>query len=200
MRDISHIVKDKLTVVIISYNSNKPLKKLIKSLNYIKNITNEIIVIDNNSSEPINIPKGKIKLINNPINYGFAKAVNLGIKLARSKYILLLNPDTELTDSSIENLLETIASNKKIGIIGGSMITQDQEKFFSANTMPNFLTGLFEFTNIKKLFPNNHFSKKFWIEKSTKIIKPIEVDAICGGFMLFRKYINKKIQLIKTLL
>ena len=61
------------------------------------------------------------------------------------------------------------------------------KKIFTANNTPTFLTGLFEFTNLKKIFPNNKYTSNFWPEKNQKITKPIELSGICGAYLIFRK-------------
>ncbi|MFA5749633.1 MAG: glycosyltransferase family 2 protein [Candidatus Shapirobacteria bacterium] len=189
----------KLTLVIITYNSNKEIFKLIKSLKFIKKIIKEIIIIDNNSvifeTKKIKNLSKKIKIIKNKQNFGFAKAVNQGIKLSKSSFILLLNPDTYLEDNSIIKTFNLIKNDTKIGAIGGKIFYINNKKYNTANTKPNFLTGIFEFTNLKKIFSNNIFSKKFWPESYKKIKKPIEVSSLCGAYIIFRKKINKKINL-----
>lgn len=187
----------KLSVLIINYNSHQYLAKLINSLNKIDNIIGEIIIIDNGSKyfkTPPNANK-KVKIIRHSENLGFAKAVNIGIRKSKSKFVLLLNPDTYLIDDSIKILFKQICSDKNIGIIGGQMYSTNNLKKFSANNKPNFLTGLFEFTNLKKIFPKNKYSKEFWPETDIKITNPIEVSSVCGAFMLFRKKQNGKLAL-----
>jgi len=189
----------KITLIIITYNSNKEILNLIKSLKFIEKIIKEIIIIDNNSTtfetEKIKNLSKKIKIIQNKRNVGFAKAVNQGIKLSKSRFILLLNPDTYLTDNSIIKSFNLIEKNKKMGIIGGKIKYPNNKPYLSANTKPTFLTGLFEFTNLKKMFPKNKFSKKFWPESYKNIKIPTNVSSLCGAYLIFRRKINKKLNL-----
>jgi GT2 family glycosyltransferase len=192
-------IPKKLTIVTVTYNSNKEIINLIKSLKFIENIVKEIIIIDNNSTifETKKIKKisKKIKIIKNEKNLGFAKAVNQGIKLSESNFVLLLNPDTYLEDSSITKSFRLIKNNKNIGIIGGKIKYPSGKIYLTANTKPTFLTGIFEFTNLKKIFPKNKFSKKFWPENYKNIKKPTDVSSLCGAYLIFRKKINKKLNL-----
>jgi hypothetical protein len=188
---------NKLDLIIVNYNSTKHLIKLINSINLIDSIINNIIIIDNNSKnfDKENFKKSKIKIIKNKQNLGFAKAVNQGIKTSKSDLILLLNPDTYIMDNSIKNTMKIIKSNKKIGIIGGKIKYPNNNMYFTANTEPTFLTGLFEFTNLKKIFPKNKYSKKFWVESKKEIRKPICVSSLCGAYLIFRRKINNKLNL-----
>lgn len=192
-------INEKISLIIVTYNSDKTIFQLLRSINYIKNIIKEIIIIDNNSSlfNKAKIQKiyPKIKIIQNKINIGFAKAVNQGIKISKSSYILLLNPDTYLIDDSIINSYKLILKNNNIGAIGGKILNINKRNSYTANSKPTFLTGLFEFTNLKKIFPNNRYTNKFWLEKKIKINKPINVSSLCGAFIIFRKKLNNKFNL-----
>lgn len=189
----------KISLVTVTYNSEKTIFKLLSSIKSIDNYIEEIIVIDNNSKKfnrnKIISISPKIKIIINKKNLGFAKAINQGIKISKSNIILLLNPDTYLIDDSIKHSLNLIIKNPKIGAIGGKIFNEKNEISYTATGYPTFMTGLFEFTNFKKIFPNNKFSKLFWIEKIDKIEKPIEVVSLCGAFMIIQKRINNKLNL-----
>ena len=117
--------------------------------------------------------------------------MNQGIAHSKCSYILLLNPDCVLVDNSIHIIYKQIINNKSTACIGGKIQSEDTNKpQHTANTTPTFLTGIFEFTNMKKLFPKNKYSKKFWIESKNAINQCVEVDALCGAFILFRKKIG----------
>jgi GT2 family glycosyltransferase len=182
-----------LDIIIVNYNSTRYSINLIKSIKNIDFLVKKIIVIDNNSKNfKLSAPdSSKVEIIRNKKNLGFATAVNQGIKKSKSKFILLLNPDTLVVDNSIKILLKSISNDKKIGAIGGKLIYPNKKEYLTANNKPTFLTGLFEFTNLKKIFPNNKITKNFWIEKTTNITKQTEVASLCGAFILFRKK-NKK--------
>jgi GT2 family glycosyltransferase len=181
------------TLIIINYNSSQNTNKLLFSIKkFVYKKINEIIIIDNHSKDfkKLNTTNPKIKLIKNSKNIGFAKAVNQGIDLSKNDLIILLNPDTLIINNSPLNTIKFIEKDKKIGVIGGK-IKYENKKIFSANNNPTFLTGIFEFTNLKRIFPNNKYSSVFWPEKNQKITKPIEVSGVCGAYLIFRKYDKK---------
>jgi GT2 family glycosyltransferase len=189
---------DKVSLIVINYNSTVYLNKLLKSTELIKDIIGETIVVDNNSKDPRKdiVNSKKIILIKNKTNYGFSKAVNQGIKKSKYNYILLLNPDTLIFDKSIINLFKKIRNDKKIGAIGGKIQNYfDNDNQLTATNTPNFFTALFEFTILKKIFPNNIFSKNFWVEKKYNDNNDVEVSSLCGAFILFRKRTNDSLNL-----
>jgi hypothetical protein len=89
-----------------------------------------------------------------------------------------------LTDDSIIKTFKLIKDDPRISIAAGRINYPNGKKYLTANNKPTFLTGLFEFTNLKKVFPNNKYSKNFWIEKDNVIKKPIPVSWGVGGAIL----------------
>lgn len=193
--------KIKLSIIIVSYNVKNKIMLCIKPIIGLKNT--EIIIIDNNSTDNSyeylysQLKSTKIiKLLKNLKNKGFAKAVNQGIKISKGEKILLLNPDTIPNQKSIKILIKFLDNKIKVGLVGGKMTKpQSGEIHGTYVDMPNFLTGIFEFTNLKKIFKNNYFSKKFYY-KDKLINKPKLVYGLSGGFLLFKKALTEKIGML----
>ncbi len=119
------------SVIILTYNAQKYIKKCIDSVlgqNY-PNI--EIIVIDNNSvDETKNLLRTKyqaqnIKIIFNENNIGFAAGQNQGIRVSGGKYILCLNQDAWISKDFIKNAVEILEKDEKIAAIQGKLIRYD---------------------------------------------------------------------------
>jgi len=191
--------QNKISLLTINYNSTKYLKKLIKSSEKLQKYINEIIVIDNNSNlnnynRLKRIKKSTLintKLIRNKTNLGFSKAVNQGIGITKNNLILLINPDCLITNTdSINEMINCINKSKNNIAVGGKIYKNNKGKIqYSATRGINFMTGIFEFTNVKKIWKNNPWSKNFWIE-TNKITKPISVSSLCGAFFLFKKKVK----------
>jgi GT2 family glycosyltransferase len=180
----------KLSIIIVSYNVKDKITKCISSLIKINNC--EIIIIDNNSSDRshYHLSKNflnKAIIVKNHVNFGFAKAVNQGIKLSKGKYILLINPDTLPSPKSINMLLLFLeGKGDKTGLVGGRMIKPESGLTHGTCVdTPTLLTGIFEFTNLKKIFPNNKFSKDFYFVSRVKS-DPLLVTGLSGGFLMFK--------------
>jgi len=66
-----------------------------------------------------------IKTIWNDRNLGFAAAVNQGIEKSTGEYVLLLNPDTELTPGCLQTMLQYLKSHSDVGVAGGKILNAD---------------------------------------------------------------------------
>lgn len=110
-----------LTVIIPTFNGKEILKKslplLFKSIESIKNIRHEVIIIDNNSNDNTwqfiknNYPK--VKYIKLDRNTGYSGAVNYGAKQAKGKYILILNNDCFVEKDTISKMIDFLEENSK---------------------------------------------------------------------------------------
>jgi len=108
-----------VSLITINLNQDAVTEALLDSVfakNTYPNI--EIIVVDNNSKvNPIPEWEKKypsVKFIQAGKNLGFTGGNNLGIAHAKGDYLFVINNDTEVTDSLIGRLVETMEKNPQI--------------------------------------------------------------------------------------
>ncbi|MCS7123369.1 MAG: glycosyltransferase [Candidatus Aenigmarchaeota archaeon] len=120
-------MKHKIDAILTIYNEIKNLKTCLHSLFNQTLPPNRLIVVDAGSTD------GSIEFIKNlekkyPIKLIVKKGCNrsegrnIGIRQSSTEYIFCLNADVKLYRDCIENLLKTIASDKKIGATGGIQV------------------------------------------------------------------------------
>lgn len=96
-----------VSVIIVNYNTSDLVKNCITSImEKTKNVSFEIIVVDNNSKD------GSVETIINEFpqvrvfplkeNVGFGKANNIGVQHAKGRYVFFLNSDTVLLNASTQ--------------------------------------------------------------------------------------------------
>ena len=97
-----------LSIIIVNYKSWEHLGICLDSIQNQKKINPEIIVLDNNSNdskiENYKSQYNYVKWIENPKNYGFSKACNIGASNATGKWLLFLNPDTKIPNDCLDIL------------------------------------------------------------------------------------------------
>jgi GT2 family glycosyltransferase len=106
----------------------------------------ELILIDNASSDYSFETAVKlfprITSVKNEANLGFAKANNIGIVASRGEWIVLLNPDTIVTDGWLEALAACARAGKKVGIVTPKLLRKDEKTIDSTGHSFDFGTGL----------------------------------------------------------
>jgi GT2 family glycosyltransferase len=115
-----------VSIITINYNQVQHTCALLDSLRKISYPSIEVIVVDNHSAEsPEKIIKEKYPeacLIMSQENLGFAGGNNLGIAVAKGKYLLFINNDTEVDQEFLEPLINFFESNAQAGIVSPKII------------------------------------------------------------------------------
>lgn len=128
----------KLTIIIVTYKSNNIIDNCLDSIYKYNDINEflEIIIVDNSPFEDemfdrIKIQYPDVKLIKNVLNGGYGQGNNLGIKYAKSEYILIMNPDVILIESMFIYILNYFDKNDKVAIIGIKQLKEKMKNSFS---------------------------------------------------------------------
>lgn len=156
-----------LSIIIVTWNSAEYIRNCINSVREsCLNNKNEIVVVDNNSSDnTVEIIKNEypeVTIIVNKNNVGFGAANNQALKKVVGKYVLFLNPDTVINHDAIEKMVNTLENNSKIGAIGPVQYKNEKNVIFTASDwnpvgiiqyIIEFLISLFKGKYIV-IFPN----------------------------------------------
>ena len=187
-----------LSVIIVNYNVKEFLQNLIHSIyKAAQKITFEIIVVDNASDdgsvEFIRDKFPEVKLFANDKNLGFSKANNIGLKVAEGKYILLINPDTLVSEDTLEKMIRFFQDNPDAGLAGCKILNPDGSlQLACRRSFPGPWTSFCKVTGLSSIFPKSklfaRYNLTFLNEDQT-----YEVDAISGSFMMFTKEIYNKV-------
>ncbi len=184
--------------MIVNYNVKALLEQTILSVKKSQNNLNiEIIVVDNQSMDgSCEMVKQKFKdvvLIENKINLGFSKANNQGIKIAKGKTVLILNPDTVLSEDTLTKCYEKLFSDSKIGAVGVRMI-DGSGKFLpeSKRGLPTPKVALFKMLGLSKIFPKSKSFGKYHLTYLSEF-ENHEVEVLSGAFMMIKKEVLEQI-------
>lgn len=182
----------RLSVIIVSYNVKYYLEQCLASLQKsLKGIDSEVIVFDNHSHDGSVAYNSSlfpnVKYISCSHNLGFAKANNYAIRQSKGDYILLLNPDTIVGESTMEKALSFITSHHEAGAVGVRMMKANgADAKESRRGVPTPLTAFYKFSGLCKYFPRNHRLGKYymgWLPWD----KENEIEVVSGAFFLLRR-------------
>ncbi|MBX2923090.1 MAG: glycosyltransferase family 2 protein [Chitinophagaceae bacterium] len=177
-----------LSVIIVSYNAKYFLEHcLLSVLKAGRNITMEVIVVDNHSIDNSRdylqpaFPQVKFTWLND--NIGFGKACNLGLMQATGQYILFLNPDTIVPEDCFEKCIGFSGSQPHAGGLGVRM-TDGRGVFLkeSKRGFPSLWVSLLKLSGIGSLFPRSRFFAGYYMGHlpENEINK---IDILSGAFM-----------------
>ncbi len=183
----------KLSVVIVNYNVRYFLEQCLLSVQKaLQNIPSEIIVVDNNSTDDsCTMLKTKFKdiiLIENKLNVGFSKANNQGVQKAKGEFILILNPDTVLSEDTLLKTIDFASKTDNIGALGVQFI--DGKGHFLKECKRGIPTPKIAFGKLFG-FPKKAIDTYYASHIKENAIAKIEI--LTGAFMLLKKQIYREV-------
>lgn len=115
-----------ISVIIVHWNTWKTLGECLSSIDQnASSLVADVIVVDNasNSACPeLREAFPGVHWIDNPVNLGFARAVNQAFEKVHSPFVLLLNPDAQLRRDSLQTMLHVLKSDASIGLVGPRIV------------------------------------------------------------------------------
>ncbi len=187
-----------VSLIILNYNTFQLTCNCIESIiKFTKEVTFEIILVDNNSTEcDANIFKEKfpsIILIKNPKNNGFAKGNNLGIEKAKGEFILLLNSDTYLIEDAISKTFKRAKHENILGVFGCRMIYPDGRIQHTARKFRSIQWELLDLVRVLLFILPYSARASLMLGKYFKADFSTSCDWVNGAFFMFPKTILSKL-------
>ena len=154
---------EELTVIIVTFKSETRVINCLRSIS--KNIS--VIVVENSNDKKfksrIEEDFDNVSCILTGENKGYAVANNIGLKLVKTKYALVLNPDTILNSQAIRNFLNTVNKVQDFWLIGPAVNQMVNLDFKKNNLIEvNNIKGFAIFFNISK-FNQKFFDENFFL-------------------------------------
>jgi len=175
-----------LEVVIVSFRAWPLLRRCLQSLaeHLAPVVKTRVHVVDNASGDgtPDAVAQNfsTVTLHRRESNDGFAVANNSVLGSVEAPFVLVLNPDTELLPGAVEHLLDVMASDDRIGVLGCRLVQLD---------------GSFDHA-AKRSFPRPLDAVEYFLRRrggGARYLAPHvgenemgRVDAVNGAFMLIR--------------
>ncbi len=181
-----------LSIIIVSYNVRPYLAQCLESVAAaIEGLEAEVWIVDN-ASEDDSVAYVRrafpwVRLIENKANVGFSRANNSAICQAQGDFILLLNPDTILSQATLRQALSLMDSHPQAGALGTMMVNHDGSfALESRRGIPTPATAFYKMSGLCWLFPKHrHFGKYYMQYLDASQASQIEV--ISGAFMMMRR-------------
>jgi hypothetical protein len=182
-----------LTIIIVNYRTPEMAKDaVVSALASGVDDSLEVIIIDNQSGDhsvgflrEAFKDEPRVGVIPSQENLGFAGGNNLGLKYAKGKVVLFLNPDTIVKPGALKRLMETLLSDDKIGAAGGLLTNADGLSVTSYGFFPTPWSMI-----LSAFIPGRFYGKMrraLGVAPPTDETEPYEVDYICGADLMVRR-------------
>jgi len=190
-----------VSVAIVHYETPQLLLECLDALRIAaERVATEVFVVDNDSTEFDSSACERalpgVQVIRNPANLGFSKASNQALRLARGRYLLLLNPDAFVQPDTLAAMVEFLDQRPEVGCATCRVELDDGSLDLACRRLfPTPERSLYRMLLLSKVFPG---SRRFGQYNLTYLDdrQEAEIDQPCGAFMMVRSEIREQVGLL----
>lgn len=153
-----------VSVLIVNWNAGPMLAKCVKAA---LATTAEVIVVDNastdGSADAVAARLPAARLLRQRTNLGFAGGVNLAARHATGRWLLLLNPDTQLSADALARLRQTLLDIPGAGAVGACLVDADgrPQSGFTIRRFPSLATWACDLLLLDNVWPGNPVRQRY---------------------------------------
>lgn len=174
-----------LSVIIVNWNSKAYVRDCVASLAaYCDRDGTEVVVVDGGSFDGCDRMLAAefpwVRFVQSPDNVGFARGNNLGVRHARGRHLLFLNPDTLLLEDSLRILGRRLDNLPQAGAAGCRLLNADRTLQASCvQSFPTVVNQVFDAQWLRDRFPR----ARLWgaTARVGGTATPYEVEALSGA-------------------
>lgn len=202
-----------LAIIIVSWNVRSLLRRCLASVftHAPDDLNTQIIVVDNastdSSAEMVRHEFPQVQVIANQVNVGFTRGNNQALRwlgIAGSDvqvstgdgtsmgnteappYVLLLNPDTELTAGALSTLVAFMDTHTDVGVAGPQLLFPSGKVQSSRRRFPTLATAFLESTVVEQWWSDNPVARCYHVlDRAPDVIQ--DVDWVVGAAMFVRR-------------
>ena len=188
-----------LSIIIVSWNVADLLAACLDSifstLAKQTGLQAEIIVVDSASSDhTVTLLRERypqVKLLAQNQNLGFSRCNNIGMAQAEGRYLLLLNPDTEVVENALVQMVAYLDDHPAVGIVGPHTRNTDGTTQSTRRRFPTVPLAFFESTWLQPYAPKSlldHYYIRDAADTAT-----VDVDWVQGSALMARREVYDQI-------
>lgn len=184
-----------VSIIVLSYNTRELLRKCIKSIyDTTKRISFEVICIDDNSfdnsADMIEKEFPQVTLIRNKTNLVYSKSNNIGMRISKGRYVVLLNSDVLILKDVFDEMVQFMDTRPEAGVASCKLINPDGSIQYCVRRLPNLTTAFFQSIGWHNLFPNSKITNKYYQKQLDydTVFKADSIGTTC--FMIRRELLN----------
>lgn len=179
-----------LSIIIVNWNVRDLLRACLHAIDRGRGgLSLEVIVIDSASADgSVDMVRAEfpwVILVACTENVGFPRGNNMGLARANGRFLLLLNPDTEIVADALPVMVQYLTTETAVGVLGPQLRYPDGAIQSSRRRFPTLATPFFESTWLQPLAPRRLLRHYYALDLPDD--QPAEVDWVMGACLMLRR-------------
>jgi GT2 family glycosyltransferase len=178
-----------ITVIVVSFNDGRWLQRCLTSLfAHAGRATLEVVIVDNGSDGAHRLVRSTFPEVHTRVceNHGFAHGNNVALAAATGRYVLFLNPDTEVVDGTFGDLVDALDRRQHVGLVGVRQVTADGTLWPTIRYFPTFSRALGDALGAERWPRRPRWAGERELDRSL-YERETDCDWTSGSFMLARR-------------
>jgi N-acetylglucosaminyl-diphospho-decaprenol L-rhamnosyltransferase len=186
-----------LSVIIVSWNVRDLLRACLSSVLRARDegLELEVIVVDNVSAdgsvEMVRCEFPQVRVIANSENRGFTGGNNQGMAASGARYLMLLNPDTEVRGGALQTLVAYLEAHAAVGAVGPQLLNPDGSVQSSRRRFPTLAVAFFESTWLQSRMPRG-LLRRYYVQDHGDD-ETLAVDWVTGAALILRRTVYEQV-------
>jgi len=194
-----------LSIIIVSWNVSKLLATCLESI-LAGSVTVgepsadkrcvEIIVVDSHSSddtvEMLRERFPQVRVLAQAENLGFTRCNNIGLKAASGRYVMLLNPDTEVVGDALPRMMDYLDEHPDVGIVGPHTLNAAGTTQLTRRRFPGLGVAFFESTWLQAYAPRSVLDHYYMLDAGSDDAI-LDADWVQGSALMARREVYDQI-------
>jgi N-acetylglucosaminyl-diphospho-decaprenol L-rhamnosyltransferase len=191
-----------LSIIIVNWNTRDMLAQclatVLADIQTAPHLQVETLLVDNASTDDsIHMVRSRfswVKLLENAKNVGFAAANNQAIQQSNGRYVLLLNPDTEVKPGALATLVDFMETHHQAGAAGAYLLNPNGTLQTSCYPFPTLAGEMWRLLHVDMLYPYGVYPMAGW-----SFDRPRAVEVIQGAALILRRSALEQVGLLDDL-
>jgi N-acetylglucosaminyl-diphospho-decaprenol L-rhamnosyltransferase len=187
-----------LSIVTVGHNTRDLLRACLRSV-FSSRAVIEVLLVDSGSTDGTpEMVAGEfpaVRLLATHENLGFTRGNNRGLRIARGRHLLLLNPDTVVEPGAIEAMLCFLDAHPDVGVVGPQLRYPDGSVQPSRHRFPARLTAFVEATVLERWLGDSRLLRDFFV-RDRGDDEPQDVDWLRGACLMLRREVATAVGLL----
>jgi GT2 family glycosyltransferase len=179
-----------IAIITVSTNEAQWLRPCLSTVfAHVGDVSADVVVVDNDSRDGTadlvasEFPDARVVWSR---NHGFSHANNRGLMTCNARYVVFLNPDTEILDGTFADLVRMMDARPSVGLIGVRQITGEGRLDTTIRRFPNALRALGDALRAERLPRRPHWLGERELDPAS-YEREFACDWTSGSFMLVRR-------------